>query len=98
MTLEELQRDWKNYVLEYDDKRFKLRILEQWYSECKFVELRGSKKKALSFRLRYDDGSWYHEFDILRCDGKGNCYLYAFYARNINKYHWKKIGRFVRLS
>ncbi|GEM_PF-6282698 len=99
MTLKELKDNWKNYIWKWKHagKIYRI-VLEKHYNRCEIKEIRGSAAKGLLFHLSHDDGSWCHEFDILRCDRQGNCYLYTFYTNNINKYYWKKMGHFIKVK
>jgi|SRR3989338_1424616 len=97
MTLEKLHRDWQNYVWDWKiGGKVNRLVLKKHYNRCEIKEMKNGTK-CLLFHLRYDDGSWSHEFDVLRCDTQGNCYMYTFYTNNITKYYWKKTGRFVKL-
>ena len=54
------------------------------------------KIPALSFYLRRNDGSWAHDFDILRCGENGAC-LNSLFDQGHNKFKWIR-GRLVKLG
>ncbi len=99
MTLECFQKNWRNYAWEFRIKgKRNLLLLSDHYRGC-VRRLIGRKKiPALSFYLRRNDGSWAHDFDILRCGENGACLQFTFLTRDITKFKWMKRGRLVKLG
>jgi len=98
MTLEELKNNWENYAWEWAHKGKRVSmLLSRHYYKCELKTLKDNTK-CLAFFLRFDDGSWAHEWDLLKTDSKGNCYLHTFLTRNINKFRWFKRGHFVKIK
>jgi len=106
VTLDELCERWKEYVWIFHARhRYPASVkrerhivpLATHYYKCEKTLVGRKKIPALKlYRKQPDDGSSAgHEWDLVRCDAKGNCYLSTFLTRNITKYRWKKCGIFV---
>ena len=89
MTLEELQKNWRDYAIVFDDdddcvdeSETRIRSMQNLFKFCF-----GIWNEALIFDGGKDEDSC---SAILKPDTEGNCYV-------LENEGWKKIGRFLKM-